>query len=165
MHRWCGCPLAMVIAEGAISTQMHLIASTLSWLAADLWNDQMLCPGPGALTGAWGQVDAASGNENCQGRPWVSSCVLSSFFFAHLVDQFLTLVLCLHCWCGSIVAWSNQHLSLSRLMYVFFPPANSTLSKSVLSPPFLFLTLTCLFHLAPPYLFNYFTLPNFEISL
>lgn len=80
VHRWCGYPLAVGSEKGAISTQMCLIASTLSWLAADLWNDQMLCPGHDALTGAWGQVDAASEKRNCQGSLGVCSCVVLFFF-------------------------------------------------------------------------------------
>lgn len=57
-----------VAEKGAISTQMHLIASTLSRLAAELWTDQMLLPGPAAPAGAWGQVDAASRNRKCSDR-------------------------------------------------------------------------------------------------
>lgn len=96
VHRWYGCPLAVSSEKGAISTQMCLIASTLSWLAADLWNDQMLCPEPGALAGAWGQVDAASGNRNCQGRLGVCSCVVVFFSLLICLIQSASL---LHDWC------------------------------------------------------------------
>lgn len=117
VHRWCGCPLAVGREKGAISTQMHLIASTLSWLAAGLWNDQMLWPGSGACAGAGGHLDAASGNRNCQGRLGVCSCVVLFCFLC--LFGWSVAVLCLCCWCGSVVAWSSQLLSLNRNVFHF----------------------------------------------
>lgn len=82
VHRWCGCPLAGGSEKGAISTQMCLIASTLSWSACGSlkWPNA----GPGALAGARGQVDAASGSRKCRGRLGVCSCA-GFFFFPSLI--------------------------------------------------------------------------------
>lgn len=90
VHRWCGCLLAGGSEKGAISTQMCLIASTLSWLAVDLQNGQMLDLALSLVLGVRWMQPVGTGSAEAG---WASALVWGCFYsFAHLVDRFWCIV-------------------------------------------------------------------------
>lgn len=142
MHWWHSCQMAKEGRNGAISTQSVLIVSTLCWWAAAAPSEMTTVYVLERLLWLvlWGTWIQPEGTENRDGK-------LSTYCmccYSHLVDLFLTLLVCLCCSCYSLFAWSNItaslfHLLMCLLFHLALP------SASLFLPLSLSLSLTQLF--------------------